>query len=205
MLAGTGAGAKHGSMTQEWLRLRPMEAGDVETVRAIELEAHGPGWPGTNFARELTGNPVARYVVLERAGGELVGFAGFWIQLDEAHVVNVAVRPAERGKGYGMVLVHGLVDLARRYGMGVATLECRESNVTARNLYGQYGFYEVGLRKGYYTDNGEAAVIMTTEELDSEAYTARFERLAASLAERFPGVQPRLAEDALADLREPAG
>jgi ribosomal-protein-alanine N-acetyltransferase len=71
--------------------------------------------------------------------------------------------------------------------MESVTLEVRVSNVAARALYRAYGFYEVGLRKRYYADNHEDAIIMTTEPLDSAAYRARLERLRDELAARFPG------------------
>ncbi len=184
------------------LRLRMMRVDDAAQASTLESVAQGRGWPRTNFVRELTENPVARYIVAEGGDGSIEGFAGMWIQLDEAHVVNVAVEPACRRKGLGRLLVHGLVDLALRYGLTVATLECRESNTAARRLYRAYGFYEVGSRKAYYSDNGEDAVIMTTEELGGEAYQARLAGLAHELAERLPGVIPAVDVAEVADLRE---
>jgi ribosomal-protein-alanine N-acetyltransferase len=181
-----------------------MRLDDIPTVTRIEAESFSAGWPRTAYERELTLNPVARYLVLEsvreggvlgrllhRQRGEILGFAGLWLMVDEAHVVTVAVAPAHRGHGYGRLLVHGLVGLARREGMAAATLECRVSNVAARALYGQYGFYEVGVRPRYYSDNREDAVIMTTEELASPAYQDRYARLERRLAEVLPGVVPR--------------
>jgi [ribosomal protein S18]-alanine N-acetyltransferase len=169
-----------------------MAPDDTAAVMEVERLAFSPGWAPTAFAHELTHNGMARYVVLESASGEILGFAGLWLMVDEAHVVTVAVPPPLRGRGYGRLLVHALVELARDCGMASATLEVRDSNAAARNLYGLYGFYEVGLRKRYYADNGEDAVIMTTEEFESPAYQSRLERLAASLAERLPGVDPRV-------------
>ncbi|MGH2632849.1 MAG: ribosomal protein S18-alanine N-acetyltransferase, partial [Tepidiformaceae bacterium] len=78
--------------------------------------------------------------------------------------------------------------------MTVATLECRVSNAAARALYGDYGFYEVGLRKRYYADNGEDAVIMTTEALSSEAYSSRLARLEEKLQRILPGVVPEVGD-----------
>jgi ribosomal-protein-alanine N-acetyltransferase len=112
-----------------------------------------------------------------------------WLMVDEAHVVTVAVLPSERRRGYGRALVHGLVGLAIEHGMHAATLEVRVSNAAARALYGAYGFYEVGLRKRYYSDNHEDAVIMTTEELQGPAYRTRLERLENELARRLPGLE----------------
>jgi ribosomal-protein-alanine N-acetyltransferase len=178
--------------------LRRMRAADAPAMLAIERAAFDLGWPSTAFEREVLENQMARYVVLEGAAdgavSGLLGFAGLWLMFDEAHVVTVAVLPECRGRGFGRLLVHGLVEMARSEEMSVATLECRVSNAAARALYGRYGFYEVGLRKKYYSDNHEDAVIMTTEELSSTAYMARLARLEAELAVLLPGVSVRVAE-----------
>lgn len=176
--------------------LRPMRVDDIPQVVVIEADSFSAGWPRTAYERELTMNQTAHYLVLEETAAVtpgIVGYAGMWCLLDEAHVVTVAVAPVERGRGLGKLLVHALVDRAIDLGMTAATLECRVSNDVARALYRDYGFYEVGMRKAYYSDNHEDAVIMTTEELTSAPYRERFERLEQSLAERFPGVAPRLA------------
>lgn len=176
--------------------LRMMRAEDVGRVAEVERESFSEAWPATAFERELRQNATARYIVLEgdEAGApEIRGFAGLWLMVDEAHVVTVAVSPRFRGRGYGRLLVHGLVEVARAHGMSVATLECRVSNAAARALYRTYGFYEVGLRKRYYSDNREDAVIMTTEELRSEPYERRLALLGEELAARIPGVRPAVA------------
>jgi [ribosomal protein S18]-alanine N-acetyltransferase len=171
-----------------------MRPDDLEPVMAIERAAYTVGWPATAFERELTQNAMARYIVL-RAGEDcaIKAFGGLWLMVGEAHVVTVAVLPEERRKGLGRVVVHGLVQLARAEGMEVATLEVRVSNEPARALYREYGFYEVGRRKRYYSDNREDAIIMTTEDLNSPAYTGRLAQLANVLEERFPGVVPRIS------------
>ncbi len=175
------------------IRLRCMVPGDVAAVAELERAAFSAGWSPNALEKELTQNRLSRYIVLEQDSGggqQIAGFAGMWLIVDEAHVVTVAVVPELRRRGFGRVLVHGLVDLARRIGMEAATLECRVSNQAARALYHRYGFHEVGLRKKYYADNNEDAVIMTTEELESAAYRARFERLEAEIKARLPGVWP---------------
>jgi ribosomal-protein-alanine N-acetyltransferase len=171
-----------------------MAAPDLAPVIAIERASLSSGWSDAAFEADLTRNAMSRYIVLE-VDGEIVGFGGIWLMVDEAHVITVAVAPPQRRRGFGLLLVHGLVDLARRSGMSAATLECRVSNAAARALYKEYGFYEVGLRKKYYSDNQEDAVIMTTEQLDSPAYQERFRRLEARLAERLPGVTPYVPVD----------
>lgn len=164
-----------------------MRPGDVAEVMAVERAAYSAGWPTTAFERELTQNPMARYVVL-RTAGHIGGFAGLWLMVDEAHVVTVAVLPEARRRQFGAALVHALVNLAIEHGMAMATLEVRESNEAARALYRRYGFYEVGLRKRYYADNHEDAVIMTTEDIQGEPYRRRLARLAEQLGERYPGI-----------------
>lgn len=174
--------------------VRMMREDDVPAVMAIERASFEAGWPATAFERELSRNTMARYIVAEEgetngAAPGPVGFAGLWLMLDEAHVVTVAVLPHLRGRGIGRLLVHGLIELARASAMSVATLECRESNTVARRLYSRYGFYEVGVRKRYYSDNQEDAVIMTTEELASPAYERRLVQLESTLKGLMPGVQ----------------
>ena len=176
--------------------LAMMRGEDMADVIAVERASYSAGWPTTAFERELTQNQMARYVVLHRPEGGIAGFAGLWLMVDEAHVVTVAVRPEERRLGYGRALVHGLVEVALRHDMASATLEVRASNEAARALYRGYGFYEVGERKRYYSDNREDAIIMTTEDLRSDAYAERFARLGAVLSERYPGIA--LVPDGLA-------
>jgi len=182
------------------LRLRPMAAADIPSVSEVERACFDTGWPATAFERELVQNGAARYIVLEDTGAAgILGFGGIWLMLDEAHVVTVAVLPEERRHGYGRILVQGLLDLARALGMTSATLECRVSNTGARALYRAFGFHEVGLRKRYYSDNGEDATIMTTEAFDSAPFRAAETRWRADLARRFPCaglVAPGAAEQA---------
>ena len=168
-------------------RLSLMRPEDMAEVLEVEHAAYSSGWPRTAFERELTQNPMARYVVL-RDSERIAGFGGLWLMVDEAHIVTVGVLPEARRKGYGAAVVHALVNLAIDHEMALATLEVRESNDAARALYRRYGFYEVGIRKRYYADNHEDAVIMTTEDIQGAAYMQRLERLEAELAGRYPGI-----------------
>lgn len=161
-----------------------MTLADLPRVREIERAAFGAGWPSTTFEHELQHNGAARYLVALE-GDDVVGYGGLWLQFDEAHVVTVAVDPGRRRQGLGRYVVHGLIELARGMAMNDATLEVRESNLAARALYRVYGFYEVGRRVRYYADNGEDALIMTTEPLDSPAYRERLGRLRATLEARL--------------------
>ena len=165
-----------------------MHADDIPAVVEVERRSFDKGWAATAFERELAQNRMARYLVLE-TDGEITGFGGLWLMVDEAHVVTAAVRPEYRRHGLGRLIVHGLVQLAQREGMLAATLECRVSNDAARGLYRHYGFYEVGVRHKYYEDNQEDAVIMTTEELGSGTYQRRLQQLGDELATLLPGAE----------------
>lgn len=167
------------------LAIRRMCNADLAAVAEVERVSFTSGWPPTAFERELLHNRMARYVVLEDEGQGVVAFGGLWLQLDEAHVVTVAVRPEARRCGYGLVVVQALFDVAREEGMQAATLEVRVSNEAARKLYRRCGFYEVGERKRYYADNGEDAVIMTTEPFDTPGFARHYDRLRDTVATRF--------------------
>lgn len=119
------------------------------------------------------------------SGRRLVAFLGLWFLLEECHVVTVAVRQAYRGRGVGELLVITAIDLATRKGQELLTLECRVSNTTAQTLYEKYGFEKVGLRKKYYSDNNEDALIMTTPPIQTPDYQALFARLRAAHGERW--------------------
>ena len=173
-------------MTVAVPRLRRMGPPHLRAVEEIEKASFAAGWPATAFQRELSGNGAARYIVVDASG--VAGFAGLWLMLDEAHVVSVAVLPERRREGLGRLLIHGLIRVAIEEGMSDATLECRVSNLAARALYRSFGFHEVGARKKYYADNGEDAVIMTTEALDSLGFKRVFDRQEALLVERWPAI-----------------
>lgn len=179
-----------------------MAPADIPAVIAVERAAYTSGWPTTAFERELTSNAMARYLVARPSTADhaVVAFGGLWLMVDQAHIVTIAVLPGMQRRGFGRLVLHGLVELAAAAGMESVTLEVRPSNEAARALYRRYGFYEVGLRRRYYADNHEDAIIMTTEALDSPAYQQRLERLRTELEARFPaGIEARHLEPARID------
>ncbi|MBI2952904.1 MAG: ribosomal protein S18-alanine N-acetyltransferase [Chloroflexi bacterium] len=113
--------------------------------------------------------------------GTLAGYAGLWLMLDEAHITTIAVRPQLRGQGIGELLLIGLADTAIALGAKYLTLEVRVSNTVAQNLYRKFGFHEEGVRKRYYSDNGEDALIMWSEPLGSQQFQNRLDGLKADL------------------------
>ncbi|MBI2860753.1 MAG: ribosomal protein S18-alanine N-acetyltransferase [Chloroflexi bacterium] len=106
-----------------------------------------------------------------------VGFAGIWLLADEAHITNIAVRKSYQRRGIGELLLISIVELAQQLNARIITLEVRVSNAPAQNLYRKYGCAEVGLRRGYYTDNREDGLLMSTESITSTAFMVRFGEL----------------------------
>ncbi|AWB46817.1 ribosomal-protein-alanine N-acetyltransferase [Paenibacillus sp. CAA11] len=132
---------------------------DIPDVMIIEHESFTLPWSKEAFYGELTQNQFAKYLIMEKSGSP-IGYAGMWTVLDEAHVTNIAVRTAHRGMHLGERLLRRLMSYAWELGMQKMTLEVRVSNDVAQSLYGKLGFRPIGLRKGYYSDNQEDALIM---------------------------------------------
>jgi len=108
----------------------------------------------------------------------ILGFAGFWVMADEAHLINIAVRKSYRRQGIGEFLLISVIDLATELNIGIITLEVRASNAAAQSLYCKYGFTQVGLRRGYYISEREDGVLMSsTENITSASFQAYFQQL----------------------------
>ena len=142
----------------------PMHLDDVAAVHEIERLSFATPWPAHAFEQELRGNRLARYLVA-RAGDRIVGFAGVWLMVDEAHITTFGVHPDRRRQGVGRQLLLNLCELAVTIGARRLTLEVRASNEAAQALYRSFGFELAGRRPHYYTDDGEDALVMTTPEL----------------------------------------
>lgn len=138
---------------------RLMKLEDIPEVLVIEREAFTMPWTEEAFRNELTHNHFAKYMVMELAG-HIIGYAGMWAIVDEAHVTNIALLEAYRGRKWGDRLLDELMKTASFLGMKSITLEVRVSNEVAQNLYRKKGFRPAGTRKGYYSDNREDALIM---------------------------------------------
>ena len=115
----------------------------------------------------------------------IIGFAGLWLMVDEAHITTIAMHPGFRRLGLGEFLLVSLIDISYNIGAKWVTLEVRVSNYTAQNLYHKYGFREAGIRHRYYSDNQEDAIIMWTDEINSPGYKQRFQELKGRLLERL--------------------
>jgi len=141
------------------LQVEPAGAEDVDAILAIEQVCFPSTWSWQQFFHDVVHNPATYYLVA-RWGGRVVGHAGMYVSRDEAHVTTIAVLPEYRRRGIGMRLMLGLIEEARQRGATRMTLEVRVSNHGAQALYERLGFYSVALRRGYYTDNGEDALVM---------------------------------------------
>jgi [ribosomal protein S18]-alanine N-acetyltransferase len=184
------------------IRIRIATAEDIDAMTELDATCFSAPWSRASFEAELTTNQLAWYLVAEElvpkredAEGELssdadgiaepeieaeqigllIGYAGLWAIEDEGHITNVAVHPDYRRMHLGSILVEMLIDQTRKEGLKRFTLEVRVSNRAAIELYEKFGFVSAGLRKGYYEDNNEDAMIMwleaeafATEESDTD-------------------------------------
>ncbi len=115
----------------------------------------------------------------------VVSFAGIWLMADEAHLVSIAVRRELQRQGIGELLLIAIIELAKELKASVVTLEVRASNTSAQQLYVKYGFTEVGVRKGYYTDNKESALLMSAESIRATSFLDRFQQLRAAHSQKW--------------------
>ena len=143
--------------------IRRMTMADVDGVAAVEAATFPTPWSRDAFASEMK-NAAARYLVAEK-DGRIIGYAGAWIIIDESHITNIAVLSDYRGQGIGRALTAGLMQYLSNLGAAYATLEVRKSNAVAQNLYVSLGFIKLGVRKRYYEDNGEDALIMVCDHM----------------------------------------
>ncbi|WP_438494345.1 ribosomal protein S18-alanine N-acetyltransferase [Paenibacillus sp. IHBB 3054] len=141
------------------LIFRLMKLEDIPEILVIEREAFTMPWTEEAFRNELAHNHFAKYMVMELES-HIIGYAGMWAIVDEAHVTNIALLEAYRGRKWGDRLLDELMKTAAYLGMKSITLEVRVSNEVAQNLYRKKGFRPAGTRKGYYSDNREDALIM---------------------------------------------
>lgn len=136
-----------------------MAAEDIDAICEIEHMCFVSPWSRESFEKELYNNKLAKYVVA-KIEDQVIGYGGMWVIFDEGHITNIAVHPDYRGQRIGEKIVQALIDIAQGNKIENITLEVRASNLVARNLYKKFGFVDSGIRKGYYADNGEDAIIM---------------------------------------------
>ena len=197
--------------------LAPMRLEDIPEVSRVERQCFSNPWPQSAYRRELRNLSNNYYVVLwhrpdnpdetvrhEPRGGlsnllpfvkrndprstdQVVGFGGMWVLYDEAHVTTIGVAPSHRGRGLGELLLVELFERAWERKAEWLTLEVRVSNDSAQALYHKYGFSRQGVRRRYYSDNGEDAYIMWSPSLHSAEFEQRFASLREAIYQRLDG------------------
>jgi ribosomal-protein-alanine N-acetyltransferase len=163
------------------VRIDLMTLDDLPRVREIEAEAFAVPWPRDAYRTELEENRLACYLAARDDDGQVVGFAGMWVIFDEAHITTIAVDRTRRGQRVGHRLLLGLIERAVARGARWMTLEVRPSNRTAIALYRKFGFRDVALRKRYYSDNGEDAVVMWSGNLREPSAQTRVDEIRRDL------------------------
>jgi ribosomal-protein-alanine N-acetyltransferase len=136
-----------------------MKVIDIPAIMEIETLSFADPWSKYSFEDEITSNDLAYYIV-SMVDGQIAGYAGMWVVLDEAQITNVALHPDYRGRGTGKETLMYMIELAKQLGALKMSLEVRKSNQIAQRMYRDLGFKVVGTRKGYYPDNGEDAILM---------------------------------------------
>jgi ribosomal-protein-alanine N-acetyltransferase len=160
------------------LSITPMRKRDIrQGIMEIESAAYPVGWSKNVFATEIEQvRRGSRHYVVARRGGAIVGYAGLWFAVDEAHVTNVAVAPTARRQGVARALMLYLAETAIKHGCVGWTLEVRATSAGAQALYREFGFDAAGVRQKYY-DNVEDAIVMWCHEMQGDGYRARLDQI----------------------------
>jgi ribosomal-protein-alanine N-acetyltransferase len=194
-------------------RVEPMRWDDVPQVMAIERMSFTLPWSDYTYRHEILENRNAYYFVARRMDervirrpvswwerlfkrevqAPIVGYGGFWIVVDEAHISTIASDEKWRGYGIGELMLLAMIERSIELGAHEVTLEVRVSNTVAQSLYRKYGFEVVGRRPGYYRDNNEDADLMTVSGVHTEEYQVKLKSLRAALEDRLRRAEARSA------------
>ena len=145
--------------------IRRMTMQDVPAVHEIDVLSFSMPWPERSFHFELSGNPVSRAWVAEM-DERIAAMLVLWLIVDEAHIATIAVHPDFRRQGIGEQILLSALRAARQEGARRAFLEVRAGNAAAQAMYKKYGFVVAGVRRGYYKDNNEDALLMDLVKFD---------------------------------------
>ena len=153
---------------------------DIPRVHEIDVLSFSLPWPEKSYLFELTENPTTLALVAEITPPDsrpvVIGMAVVWIVIDEAHIATIAIHPEYRGHGFGKKLLTETLRQSIQRGVILATLEVRENNKTAQQMYKNFGFNNIGRRLRYYKDNDEDAILMTLDDLGLQ-YLAWLDKL----------------------------
>ena len=171
-------------MADRVLKVIPMQKDYLDEVIKVEEQAYGEHhWSKESFFNELN-NQLAKYYCAFNEQGELVGYCGCWQIMEEAHITNVAVSPNFRRQNVGEALLVAIIKSCYKEMVKYLTLEVRVSNEPAIKLYEKYGFKSLGVRKGYYQDNNEDALIMWTENIFYDKFKGVYEQNLENLSKK---------------------
>ncbi len=159
--------------------IEPMRVADLDVVESIDRCCFPQPWQRMIYETELK-NRAACYLVA-RIGQEIVGYGGAWVIADEAHLTTLAVEPKHQGEKVGERLLLCLMEESVMRRASHATLEVRESNCPAQHLYRKYGFRNAAIRKNYYTDTDENAIVMWADAIHTIVYRQRLYELRQQL------------------------
>lgn len=162
--------------------IAPATGGGIMAIESVSFGEHH--WSPQSFKTELNNNH-GRYFVLVDSDNTVLGYCGLWLVVDEGHITTVAIDPAFRGNALGEVMLVHMLDYCMGKTIHTLTLEVRTSNHAAQNLYYKYGFTSQGLRKKYYQDTREDALIMTTPDILTDEYRTLFKKQRAVLLTRL--------------------
>ena len=165
---------------QSPVRIGPMRRRHLAAVLRIERQVYPRPWTIGLYLGELA-LPASRTYLVARLGARVVGYGGLMVTLDEGHVTTLAVDPALHGHQIGTRLLLQLVGRAVARGTRSLTLEVRVSNEPAKNLYRKFGFAPAGVRKNYYPEVNEDALVMWAHDTDSDEYARRLAGIEAEL------------------------
>lgn len=139
-------------------KIEPMNSSHIEGVFEVSKLSLAEAWNIESIEKELS-NKLAKYLVALDEN-KVIGFLGMWVVFDEGDITNIAVHPEYRKQGIGNLLMDNLITLCKENNINSLTLEVRESNLPAQNLYKKHGFKEEGIRKNFYDNPKENAIIM---------------------------------------------
>jgi ribosomal-protein-alanine N-acetyltransferase len=179
-------GASSGAPAAGTIELTPMRRRHVRQVLRIEAQVYPRPWSMTLFLQEIARRGDRVYLVA-RMGAQVVGYGGLMTTGPEAHITTIAVDPVHHGRKIGTGIMVALMEAAIERGGKAVSLEVRMSNHVAQRMYRRFGFQAVGIRRGYYVETGEDALVMWVDNVDSPMYEALLERM----REKIEREQPR--------------
>lgn len=163
-------------MSIKYVKINYMRLSDIDDICQIEAEAYGKHhWSRNSFVSEEANN-LAHYYVARSKDGELLGYLGTWMILDEAHVTTLAVNEKFKRNKVAQVLLENFIQDCYENQIKYITLEVRVSNKAAIGLYEKFGFHSLGKRYGYYQDNNEDALIMWTENIFYDKFKQHYQK-----------------------------